>query len=340
MRSLALVVALLMTSSLRAQYGETITVARVLVDARVTLANGEPVTGLAPEDFTVRIGGRPAIVESAEWIVDDPQAATSTADASPDAEPRATDRDSGRIFVVFIQTDFGRHDQRLKGQMAFNHRLIEFIEALPPDDRVAVFSFDSHLKFRSDLTTDREAAVAAVLDALRIDLPPWPPQVPAPSLARRLNRDAMQRATSSEAALLLMANALSHIEGPKSLLLVGWGLGSRQGRQVAMRREWKPARQALDASRVSIFALDTTLASYHDLEIGMKSAAAQTGGFYAKTHELAQAAVERLQRTLSGHYELTLRTDAPLRPGTHPLSLRVARRGLSTLAPSSVIIRP
>lgn len=337
MRTLGVVVALLLAPAALAQFGETITVARVLVDARVTEADGEPVTGLAPADFSVRIGGRPAVVESAEWIVDDAEAAIPNGDAHA-ARPDAGR--PGRTLVVFIQTDFGRNDQRLKGQMAFNHRLIEFIRALPPDDRVAVYSFDSQLKFRSDLTTDREAAAAAVLDSLQIDAPSWPPTVPAPSLASRLARDAMRRATSSEAALLLIANALAHIEGPKSLLLVGWGLGTREGRRVSMKRQWKPARQALDASRVSIFALDTTLASYHDLEIGMKSAAAQTGGFYAKTNELAQAAVERLQRTLSGHYELTLRTDAPLRPGTHPLSVRVARRGIATLAPSSVIIHP
>ena len=340
MRAVALVLVLLTAPVAPAQYGETITVARVLVDVRVTLPDGEPVTGLGAGDFTARIGGRPAVVESAEWIVDDPAAVDAAGDTAGDAVIPTAERPAGRTFVVFIQTDFGRNSQRLKGQMAFNHRLIEFIRSLPPDDRVAVFSFDSHLKFRSDLTTDREAVAAAILDALRIDTPPWPLPVPEPSLAARLDRDAMRRATSSEAALLQMANALAHIEGPKSLILAGWGLGARAGGVVGMKRPWKAARHALDASRVSIFALDTTLASYHDLEIGMKTAAAQTGGFYAKTHELAQAAVERLQRTLSGHYELTLRTDAPLRPGAHALSLRVARRGTMTLAPSSVIIRP
>ncbi|HET8774806.1 MAG TPA: hypothetical protein VFP80_13470, partial [Thermoanaerobaculia bacterium] len=52
------------------QLQETITVSRVVVDARVTQFAGEPITDLAPADFDVRIGGKRAIVEAAEWIPD------------------------------------------------------------------------------------------------------------------------------------------------------------------------------------------------------------------------------------------------------------------------------
>jgi VWFA-related protein len=340
MRPIVLLLAMMTAGSVVAQYAETITVRRLLVDARVTTLEGEPVRPLGPEDFTVRIGGRRATVESAEWI--DDEAGAPIADILPPESHASLPvrRPAGRTLILFIQTDFGRNEQRLKGQMSFNHRLVELVESLPPGDRVAVFSFDSHLKFRSDLTTDRKAAVDAIRESLRIDQPPPPPLVPSPSLASRLDRDAMRRTTSSEAALLHLAQALSRIEGPKSLLLAGWGLGERAGGVVNMKRQWTAARAALDAARVSIFALDTTLADYHDLEHGMKVAAAQTGGFYAKTHMFAQAAVDRLRRTLRGHYELTLRVDDALRPGTHPLSVRVRRRGATTLAPASVIVRP
>ena len=106
-----------------------------------------------------------------------------------------------------------------------------------------------------------------------------------------------------------------------------------------MKRDWKAARYALDAARVSIFALDTSYADYHDLELGLQAAAAETGGFYAKTHLFPGIAVERLQRTLSGHYELTLRAAESLRPDTHALDVRVKRRGARVLAPMSVVIR-
>jgi hypothetical protein len=119
------------------------------------------------------------------------------------------------------------------------------------------------------------------------------------------------------------------------MLLIGWGLGERVGRAVVMKPKWPIARRALEASRVSIFALDTTYADYHDLEIGLGVAAKQTGGFYAKTHEFPQLAIDRLQRTLSGHYELELRRPNELKPGVHPVEVRVKARGATVLAPST-----
>jgi hypothetical protein len=106
-----------------------------------------------------------------------------------------------------------------------------------------------------------------------------------------------------------------------------------------MKRDWTAARRALDAARASIFVLDTSVADYHDLEIGLETAAAETGGTYAKTHLFAANAVARLQRTLGGHYELTLRAAESLKAGTQPLDVRVKRRGARVLAPSSVVIR-
>src|SRR5438874_1873414 len=61
--------ALLIAGSLEAQqYQEKITVERILIDARVTDYRGEPILSLAPADFRVRIDGKPAQVESVDWI--------------------------------------------------------------------------------------------------------------------------------------------------------------------------------------------------------------------------------------------------------------------------------
>lgn len=323
--------------TLQAQFGESITVQRILVDVRVTDGQGEPIEGLTPEDFTITIARKPAVVESVTWFND---LATGPVDPSwmlqEDATPQ---RPPGRLFVLFIQTDFARVNSRVTGQMHFRRYAEEFVQALAPDDRVAVFSFDSHLKFRRDFTSDKNDVAEAIRESIRIDHPPPPPTVPRPSLASKLDREKMKRTTSSEAALLHIANALSLIGGPKTLVLIGWGLGERAGGSVQMKREWPAARRALDAARTSIFALDTSVADYHDLEIGMQAAAKETGGFYAKTHQFAEGAIERLQRTLSGHYEIEIRPAAALRVGTHDLEVRVKRRGATVLAPGSVIVR-
>jgi hypothetical protein len=223
--------------------------------------------------------------------------------------------------------------------MHFNRYAQHFIESLLPDDRVAVLSFDSHLKFRLDFTSDKETVANAIYSSLRIDEPPPPSIVHSPALASRLDRDAMKKVVSSEAALLLIGNALIPIEGPKNLLLLGWGLGELGPLGVTMRPEWTAARRALDAARVTLFAFDTSVADYHDLEIGLQTAAQQTGGFYAKTHIFPELGLERLERTLTARYELELRVPSSLKPGTHDLTITVKRRGAVVLAPTSVVAR-
>ena len=376
---LLLMVLLLLSLTAAAQFQESITVARILVDVRVTDSYGKPITGLTPADFNVKLGGKEAKVESVTWIDDvlrfDSEGLVGDAEVSESAgrpageetftatpadampldnskpsqrtEPSLDDstvqqttsrrlEDSpGRLFVVFVQTDFGRNHERVTGQMHFEQFAEEMIDALQPEDRVAVFSFDSHLKFRLDFTDNKSAVQAAIRDSMLVNEPPWPQIVPNPALAKRLDPKEMREAPDSETALILIANALRPIDGPKTMLLIGWGLGERVGNMVTMRPKWPIARRALDASRVSIFALDTTFADYHDLEIGLQHAAKSTGGFYAKTHEFPRIAIDRLQRTLTGHYELELRRPEELKPGTHELEIQVKRRGVTVLAPSS-----
>ena len=47
---------------------ERVDVSRVMIDVRVIGDEGEPVAGLEPDDFEVRIGGEPVDVESALWL--------------------------------------------------------------------------------------------------------------------------------------------------------------------------------------------------------------------------------------------------------------------------------
>ena len=317
---------LLLAFQAHAQFQESITVERILLDVRVTDAKGSPISDLIAADFSVTLGGKDAKVESVTWI--DEVLPIEKMEEGVELPP-------GRLIVVFVQTDFGRNSARVTGQMHFQSFAEKMIDALQPNDRVAVFSFDSHLKFRLDFTSNKSAVQTAIRDSMLTNEPPWPQLVPNPALASRLNPKELKDSPDSETALIHVANALRPIEGPKTLLLLGWGLGQRSGSFVTMKPKWPIARHALEASRVSIFALDTTFADYHDLEIGLGAAAKQTGGFYAKTHEFPQLAIDRLQRTLTGHYELELRRPNELKPGTHELNVRVSRRGAMVLAPSA-----
>jgi hypothetical protein len=215
----------------------------------------------------------------------------------------------------------------------------ELIDSLEPEDKVAVFQYDSHLKFRLDFTDDAARIKGAVRDALAIDEPNWPPIVPNPSLRSHLVREDMMKAGSPEKALIVIANALRSIPGPKSMILFGWGLGERVGGAVVMRPEYPAARHALESARVSVFSLDITMADYHDLAFGLATASNDTGGFYSSTFRFPQIAFDRLQRTLQGHYELEVRKPATKVVGVHTIEVDVDRRDATVMARSSYVDR-
>jgi len=315
---------------------EEITVERILIDARVTLGNGDPVLGLAAKDFRVRVDGKPATVESIEWIPESSVARElADIDKPVQQEPEGVDipEPQGRLIVVFFQTDFSREDVRIRGQMKILSFADDFVESLEPEDRVAVFSYDSHLKFRLDFTDRASDIKAAMRDCLAINEPPIPRAVPMPSLARRLDRQAMKDAGSPEKALLLIGNALRPIPGPKSLLLFGWGLGRLSGDHIYLGKDYVFAERALEASRTTVFALDLTQADAHSLAAGLAAPAEATGGFYAETFHFPYLAMDRLKKTLSGHYELEVRKPELKTKGVHDIEVEVVgHRGAEVMA--------
>jgi VWFA-related protein len=331
---------LLSSASALSQVTEKISVERVIVDARVTDDHGDPITDLEAKDFRVRIDGKPVKVESAEWIPETAAArglasiGTQEESPNPDLQPAP----AGRLLVLFIETDFARNAVRLGGQMHIMSNADELIESLEPEDKVAVLQFDSHLKFRLDFTNEKGRIKGAVRDALAIDEPNEPPVVPNPSMRSHLNKDEMMRATSPEMGLIIIGNALRSIPGPKSLILLGWGLGEKVGHKIIMRPEYPIARHVLEAARVSVFALDITQADYHDLAVGMAVAAGDTGGFYQSTFRFPQMAFDRLKSTLQGHYELEVRKPEKKVLGTHAIEVQVVdRKNASVMARSSYL---
>jgi VWFA-related protein len=321
-----LLLTLLFTTSAFAQYDASITVQRLLLEVRVTKHGGEPVADLTPADFTVTVGGQPVKVASAIWNDE------SGAADDPNAAPR-----QGRLVVVFIQTDFTRQNLRVTRQMNFRRYAEQIVNAFEAEDRIAVVSFDSHLKFRSDFTTDREAAITAMRRAILIDAPPPPPAVPEPSLAPLLDAKQMKDARNAEEALLLLGEALRRVDGPKTLLLIGWGLGDHLRGVFHTKPAWKPARRALVDSRATVIAVNTGFGG--QLSQGLEIAARQTGGFYISAAELPQIVVNRVQQTLRGRYELELIASAPIAPGIYDTTVRVARAGVVVLAPDSISIK-
>ena len=167
------------------QLQEQITVERVLVDARVTDDRGNPITGSEAADFRVHIDGKPATVESADWIPET-AAARELAEhrCSMPRSTRTLDQPAPRGPPAHLFLPDRLRAQRTRASAA-RCRLVQtddWLDWLEPEDRVAVFSFDSHLKFRLDFTDNKHHINDAMEQALYIDDPPPPRIVPMPAL--------------------------------------------------------------------------------------------------------------------------------------------------------------
>lgn len=316
------------------RFKETVQVERVLVDARVVDGRGQPIRGLAARDFRVEVDGTPARVESAHWVSADepyPEGLEPEAAAAAGAPKPAP----GRLIVFFFQKSLD--SSRVGGLIKMQRRAAQLLDTLGDEDRVAVVSFDSHLKLWVDFTSQRPPLRRAIEHSVLHQDRPQPIRAfYFPSLAEHFDAAAAQQAATPEKGLEVLARALEPLPGPKTLVFLGWGLGEMQGRLgVRMIDDYEPARQALLESRTSVFALDVTDADWHSLEVGLQQAAQDTGGFYAKTHLFDQAAFTRLRGALAGHYVLAVEKPAVQKPGSHRLSVKLLGRQGTVLTKAS-----
>ena len=314
------------------RFVESVDVARVIVDARVLDDRGNPVTGLTADDFKVNIDGKTARVETATWVggrdtdLDSaPLGSTLFLEAGASAGPR-------RLIVFLFQKDV--EASRLVGLMRMLLKSRTVLETLTPNDRVAILSFDSYLKIWTDFTNDRERLDRVLAHDLLLERPPVVQASPTPSLVERLDLDSARRTYGIERALELIGEALEPLPGSKSLVLIGYGFGQLGLSGVAMEKDYGPARQALVASRTSVFSLDVTDADYHSLEAGLQLVSGQTGGFYARTNLFPDIAMRQLAGAIAGYYVLFVEKPESQRT-VHDVKTELTRRKGRVLALTS-----
>jgi hypothetical protein len=236
--------------------------------------------------------------------------------------------------VFFVQADLT--PSRISGQLRLRPFTRELLATLQPQDRIAVVSYDSHLKLWQDFTADRAATHAAIDRAMLFShetaVTPGDPV----SLADHYDRAAARDAASPERALEIMAKALAPLSGEKTVIFLGWGLGRFGAGGVQMTPDYKPAVRALRRARASVFVLDVTSADEHSLAIGLEGVAESTGGLYLDTYRHPRLATRILARAISGYYVLTLdRSLLPDQRGDLRIELR-EKRGTVLARPVSV----
>lgn len=305
---------------------ERVEVARVLVDARAVDQANQPILGLTAGNFLVRIDGKPARVESAQWVAG---ALASTApevdprdrflQASPSPSPAA----EGRLVVFLFQKSF--ETSRIVGFMRVLLDLRPFLDGFTPHDRIAVLSFDTRLRVWLDFTADMDRVREVLTRNVLYGGPAAAPPTGGPSLREGLGNERPERTYDIESALRLVAGALKPLPGAKTVVFVGHGFGRLGLGGVVMENNYEEAREALQDARASVFCLDVTTADYHSLEAGLQMVSKDTGGFYERTHIFGQRALARLASALAGHYVLLVEKP-DVEPGRHRIDVRLKGR--------------
>lgn len=329
-------------------FGEEITVELATVVVRVVDPEGDPVLGLGPDDFRVRIGPAETPVVAVDWISsggveESDLESIETLDDILALDAGTDSKVPERYLVFFVQRDF--NPERRKGHRHVLPDAQEIPRTLHPEDWAAVVIFDAHLKLRQDFTRERAPIEDALGESIYFGGESGSAVRSArragrgPSLARHLDFDAARRATSPERGLELTARAMAAFPGQKVLIYLGWGLGEFKGRQgVQMTHDYQPALDALAAADATVFVLDTSYADFHSLEIGLQQIAEDTGGLYVRGFRHPRGAAQRLARSISGYYLLTVdRSGIPAADaGGTPERLRVGLVG----ARGRVLARP
>jgi VWFA-related protein len=312
------------------RFKEAVEVERVVLDVRAVDGRGLPILGLSLGDFRLKVDGRGVPVESVQWVSGETPYAEGL-DPGTSAKAMTNAAAPGRLIVFMFQKDL--EDSRLTGLLRMQREAVKLLDTLQPGDRVAVLSFDTHLKLWTDFIDDRERLRRVIERSILQDHGAYS-ESPFPSLVANFDDRSARHASSIEKGLMLTAQALDPLPGSKSLVLFGWGFGRLGPTGVQMEADYQPAARALEHARVSVFCLDVTNADYHSLEAGLQIVAEDTGGFYSRTHLFAAAAMDRLKGALAGHYVLAFEKP-PLKRGEHEISVDLVGRKGTVLAKRS-----
>lgn len=328
----------------QATFSERIEVRRIEIEVRALDPAGEPIVGLGKGDFRVTLDGEEAAVEAVDWLPTGQDAFAAGGAGAGWAELARAGVTvpavpaPGRLTVVFVQADM--EPSRVTGHLRMLRQLDLLFADLQPDDRMAVVSFDSHLKLRQDFTGDRGRLASAIEEAATsFGGEAWAGrQQRFPSLGRHLDADEAKRAATPERALELTGRALARLPGPKSILFLGWGLGRFDARSgtVAPAPGYEEARLVLAGAGIPVFVLDVSDSAAHSLELGLQQVAEDTGGRYERMAFFPAQAAKRIVRMMGDRYVVVFVRPAGLPAGEHRLTVELVGRRGTVLAPRTV----
>jgi VWFA-related protein len=285
-------------------YQERVDVSRLLIDARVVDPSGHPLRDLTSDDFAVKVDGQAAVIDRVEWL---PATSPSGADPpNPSTPPPDESSTAGRWIVLFYQKHTDLSD--VGGVMRLRTNIGSLTKLLSRRDRIAVVSFDTSFHVWLDFTDESPRIRHIVEHDLIVGTPPREVSSPTPILSVRIPPAIAASTYTIEKSLRLIGDALESLPGAKSIIVLGYGMGTWMPSfgAVEMASDYKDTLQSLESARVSVFCIDVTAADYHPREEGLRQIAEESGGLYLKSHIFTTAMVDRVAGALQGFYTLSL----------------------------------
>lgn len=303
---------------------EEIQVTEVLLDVLVTDRRGNVVLGLGEEDFVVEEDGEPVDVTDVTFYSN-----RRFLESTDRAEALGIDPErvpTERYFVLFFH-DQRRALPRVTGQLLdAGRRAKQWVQSqLLPTDHVAVVGYDYELDVFLDFSTDEEAILGAIDQAVRgVEPEEWPsrrPQTEGPSIL-----DAMPSAEEVAdvgqriyGAMQLLARSLEDVAGRKNLVLFSLGFGevSTFGFYTPDSRYYRPMVRDLNDANVAVYAIDLISidpgGGLRENVFGssLSQLSADTGGRYYFNFVNFLAPLEQIAQDNSGYYLLAYRARHP-----------------------------
>ena len=127
------------------------------LDVTVVDEKGQPLSGLKPEDFSVKIDGNARKVVSAEWVSLVADASVPPPPPPPDGYSTNENSTGGRLIVLAVDEP----NIRFGGALAITKAAASFIDRLSPSDRVAIAGIGTGAP-ATPFTSDRERIKKAI----------------------------------------------------------------------------------------------------------------------------------------------------------------------------------
>ena len=297
---------------------DRVVVREVLLDVLVNDKDGNPITGLGPEDFTVVENGESREVTSAT-LYGGPEFSGS----GQGGETR-----SDRYFILMFHDQARFNPQLTSSQIDAGRWAARWLEdGMLPNDQVAVVGYTARLTLYQDFTRDRQEIADAILKASRgaKDLDRWTsrsgpefdPDSPSLFVNLPTGKALSKQTPRLQKALELLGNAAEGIAGRKNLVLFSLGFGETRGQFgsfVPDPRYYPPMEQALNNGNVAVYTINTlgatrggnTLVGITD---SLSSISNDTGGRYYSNFINVKTPLRQVTEDNQAYYLISYRTE-------------------------------